>query len=151
MSRAAARLAKATEIALRDTELSLSQYRLLLYLSEGSAAAAALAERLIVSRPSVTTLVDGLVERGLVERRADPVDRRRIDHLLTRKGRRALARADAAVAEMLEGLAGRLDPADAERALTGLALLHDALEAALEERELGPRSSVEPDRPVTNA
>lgn len=136
-ARATARLAKVSEIALREAELSLSQYRLLTYLAEGSAAAAALAERLIVSRPSVTTLVDGLVERGLVERRSDPGDRRRVDHVLTAKGRRTLGRADAAVAAMLESLTARLAPADARRALAGLALIQEALDLALAERELG--------------
>lgn len=138
-ARATARLAKVSEIALREAELSLSQYRLLTYLAEGSAAAAALAERLIVSRPSVTTLVDGLVERGLVERRADPDDRRRVDHVLTTKGRRTLRRADAAVAAMLESLTARLGPADSRRALAGLALVQEALDLALAERELGER------------
>lgn len=127
-------------MALRGVELSLPQYRLLTYLAEGSAAAAALAERLIVSRPSVTTLVDGLVDRGMVERQPDPVDRRRVDHLLTSSGREALSRADAAIADMLHELIGRLDSVDAQRALEGLALLHEALELALVERELDERA-----------
>ncbi len=112
-ARATVRLAKVSEIALREVELSLPQYRLLTYLAEGSAAAAALAERLIVSRPSVTTLVDGLVARGLVERQGDAADRRRVDHLLTVEGRRTLERADAEVATMLGSLTDRLGPDDA--------------------------------------
>lgn len=152
VSRATARLAKVCEIALRGVELSLPQYRLLTYLAEGSAAAAALAERLIVSRPSVTTLVDGLVDRGLVERQPDRVDRRRVDHLLTSSGHEALSRADAAVADMLHELIGRLGPADARRALEGLALVHQALELALAERELGDQAE-EPQtaRPVASS
>lgn len=139
VARATARLAKVCEIALRDVELSVPQYRLLSYLADGSAAAASLAERLIVSRPSVTTLVDGLVARGLVERQPDPEDRRRVDHLLTPEGRRTLQRADRTVADMLRSLVARLDPVDAERALAGLALVHESLALALEEREFGDR------------
>lgn len=137
MARASARLAKVCEIALRQVDLSVPQYRLLSYLADGSAAAASLAERLIVSRPSVTTLVDGMVERGLVEREGDQDDRRRVNHRLTAEGRRTLQEADRAVADKVRGLVGRLDGDDATRALEGLALLHEALARALDERELG--------------
>ena len=140
-ARATARLAKVCELALRDVDLSVPQYRLLGYLADGSAAAAALAQRLIVSRPSVTTLVDGMVERGLVEREVDPDDRRRVNHLLTADGRRTLGRADDAVAQRLRGLVARLDPADAALALRGLTLVHEALLRALDERELAGRES----------
>jgi long-chain acyl-CoA synthetase len=123
-----------TEVALRGVDLSPTHYRLLMYLAEGSAPAAALAERLIVSRPSVTTLVDGLVERGLVERIHDKDDRRRVNHTLTDEGHEALRAADDAVAEVLEALAARLSSVDAERALGGLAQILEALDDALAER-----------------
>ena len=57
-----------------------------------------------VSRPSVTVVVDGLSDRGLVRRDADPSDRRRAGIVLTGEGVAALARADAAVAARLDGL-----------------------------------------------
>lgn len=134
-ARAAVRLAKVCEVAARDVDLSLTQYRLLVYLSEGSAPANALAERLIVSRPSVTALVDGLVERGLVERRNDDDDRRRINHVLTDEGRRVLTDGDRALIASLEVLIDRLEPAQAATVRSGLELLHGALDEALAERE----------------
>jgi len=85
-ARAAARLAKAVELALVDVDLTLPQYRLLVYLAEGSVAASALAGKLAVSKPSLTALADGLVAKALVERRAFAGDRRRVDHVLTEDG-----------------------------------------------------------------
>ncbi|MGH9105002.1 MAG: MarR family winged helix-turn-helix transcriptional regulator, partial [Acidimicrobiales bacterium] len=106
--RAAARLARLVEVALGEVELSLPQYRLLIYLDEGSVSAAKLADYLTVSRPSVTAVVDGLVARGLVERLRDAEDRRRVEHVITGAGRAALAAADASVDAKLEAVAGLL-------------------------------------------
>lgn len=132
--RAAARLAKHVEGALAKVELSLPQYRVLVMLEKGSAAASALASRLAVSPPSVTALVDGLVTRGLVQRRPVAGDRRRVDHVLTDAGRLALAEADAAVNDRLEEIAAHLPPSDRKRAFAGLELWHQAMDAHIEAR-----------------
>ena len=97
-----AHIARIVERAVATTELSLSQYRVLATLGEGQEAASHLAEKLAVSRPSITGVVDGLVARGLVRRDHASCDRRRIDVGLTEQGRQLLARADAAVEERLE-------------------------------------------------
>ena len=94
------------------------------------AAATALADHLAVSRPNVTAIVDGLVERGLVERLTDPVDRRRVRHALTTDGRRALAAADESVDDRLRAIADQLPPGKARRASTALGLWTEALDAA---------------------
>jgi DNA-binding MarR family transcriptional regulator len=47
----------------------------------------AIAERLIVTTASVTSLLDTLERRGLVERRPDPQDRRRLLIVITQDGR----------------------------------------------------------------
>ena len=85
-ARAATRLARQVAVALGNLDLSPSQYRLLLFLSEGNAAASAVAGRLAVSRPSVTALADGLEKRGLLQRKSDPADRRKVAHELTQAG-----------------------------------------------------------------
>ena len=95
-----ARLAKQIELGLATVEVSPPQYRVLVSLAEGKAAASALADRLAVSKPSVTAVVDGLVERGLVERRHEVADRRRVAHELTPAGRRLLIAADEEAAAM---------------------------------------------------
>jgi long-chain acyl-CoA synthetase len=108
-ARAVARLAKQVEVALTPLDLSLPQYRVLALLGEGSTASSVLARRLAVSPPSVTAVVDGLVGRGLVERQADPEDRRRLTLLLTRDGTRLLAVADTAAETRLDEIAAYLD------------------------------------------
>lgn len=97
-----ARLARNVELAVATVDLTLSQYRVLSILGEGREAASALAEKLAVSRPSVTGVVDGLVARGLVRRDHGGEDRRRVDVDLTDAGRDLLVRADAAVDQRLE-------------------------------------------------
>lgn len=108
-ARAVARLAKQVEVALTPLDLSLPQYRVLALLGEGSTASSVLARRLAVSPPSVTAVVDGLVARGLVERRADPEDRRRLTLLLTREGKKVLAAADATAEARLDEIAAWFD------------------------------------------
>lgn len=53
-----------------------------------------LADRLRIARRSATTVVDDLVERGLVERVADPRDRRATNVALTPAGWTVLAQLD---------------------------------------------------------
>ncbi|QGG95127.1 MarR family winged helix-turn-helix transcriptional regulator [Actinomarinicola tropica] len=127
--RAAARLARTVENALGGVDLSLPQYRMLVFLDDmGSSAASALAGRLGVSRPSVTALVDGLVARGFAERAADPADRRRVAHVITPKGRAALAAADEAVGRRLAELSSKIsDPGARTSAVEGLVAWLDAL------------------------
>lgn len=126
-AQAATRLARQVAVALGDLDLSPSQYRLLLFLSEGNAAASAVAGRLAVSRPSVTALADGLERRGLLQRKSDPADRRKVAHELTEAGREALAAADAAVAERITRIASHIEDDQADRAMDGLALWNEAL------------------------
>ena len=128
-ARAAARFSKLLELALSDVNLSLPQYRLLLFLSRApEQRAAVLAGSLDVSPPSLTALVDGCVARGLVERVTSPEDRRRVLHLVTAAGHDLLARADATVAELLTDVVGNVPPAKAKRVVDGLEALGEAME-----------------------
>jgi long-chain acyl-CoA synthetase len=128
--RVAARLARQVEVALGQVELSLPQYRILILLDEGPAVASRLAEYLVVSRPTITAVVDGLVSRGLIVRSHDDGDRRRIGLTLTAAGRDALELADRSVQARLQEVARHLDdPAQAEAALAGLDVWMQALDA----------------------
>ena len=121
-ARALARLARQVERALEPLELSMPQYRVLSLLGDGSSASSALAGRLAVSPPSITAVVDGLVTRGLVERQADPGDRRRLTLLLTAGGRKLLRSAEVAVDARLGEIGAYLeDPAGAAAAIEALA------------------------------
>ncbi len=130
IGRAAAWLAKQVEIGLAAADLSAPQYRVLGLLDERSAVSSDLAERLAVRPPSVTAIVDGLVARGLVERRHVVSDRRQVDHVLTDSGRQALDLADNAVAERLGEIAACLgDPEESARAFDGLVAWRNAFGA----------------------
>lgn len=97
-----ARVARQVELAVATVNLTLAQYRVIAILGDGCEAASVLAEKLAVSRPSITGVVDGLVTRGLVRRDHTEDDRRRIDVGLTDAGRELLGQADAAVEQRIE-------------------------------------------------
>lgn len=149
--RIAAGLARQVELALSTIELSISQYRVLGLLDDGSAFSSWLADRLAVRPPSVTAVVDGLVGRGLVARSHAQDDRRRVSHELTSAGRRVLAEADAAVNGRLRAIADAL-PAEGDRAqaLGGLKLWEEAMVAhrsasgAATATTAGPSAAVAP-------
>jgi long-chain acyl-CoA synthetase len=130
LGRIAAWLSKHVEIALAEADLSLPQYRVLGLLHESSAFSSDLAERLAVRPPSVTAVVDGMVTRGLVERRQVEADRRRVDLVLTESGQATLRTADLAVNSRLRSITDCLDdPDEALRAFDGLLLWKKALSA----------------------
>ena len=133
--RAIARLARQVEHGLAPMELSLQQYRALALLAEGPAGATRLAERLTVSPPSVTAVIDGLVARRLVARTPDPDDRRRLSLALTKTGRRLLLEADAAVSARLNEVAGHFE--DGRDRVEALEDWHPALDAHREQRKPG--------------
>jgi len=130
LGRTAAWLAKQVELGLGAVDLSLPQYRILGLLDESSAVSSDLAQRLAVRPPTITAVVDGLVARGLVERRTVEGDRRRVDHVLTAEGHRVLDGADAAIDARLHEITDALgDPAVTEEAFRGLAGWRTALVA----------------------
>lgn len=134
---AAATLGKVAEVGLAEVSLSTSQFRLLAFLAEGTAASSALAGRLTVTPPSVTAAINGLVSRGLVERSHALDDRRRVDHVITDQGREVLRAAEAAVDGILYEFVEYLgDDELAERALEGLGLWWQAV---LNRRTTNPR------------
>lgn len=65
----------------------------LLWLTEGPLTLSGLAEAVGVDAPYATLIVDGLEQRGLVERHSDPADRRRKLVALTPAGEEAARRA----------------------------------------------------------
>ena len=128
-ARAAARLARQVTISLGEVDLSLPQYRVLAFLDEGEAAPSDLAGRLSVSRPSITALMDGLITRGLVDRRPDTDDGRRVHHHLTDDGRDTLQQADQAVGDRLVAATKALG-GDGSVLIAGLARFGQAIRAA---------------------
>jgi len=110
LSRTVGRLARQLERRLDEHGLTLAQYRALSLLADETVSAGRVADWLAVSAPTVTSVVDGLVARGLAERRADRSDRRRQAVAITTAGREALATAEAAGDALLEEIAAAVKP-----------------------------------------
>lgn len=114
--RALARLARLLDHP--DTGLSLPQYRLLALVDRGDQRSSRLATRLVVTRPTVTALADGLVEAGYLTRIREPHDGRVVRLGLTDAGRAALHRADTTLADRFAPVfAATTDPAALARLL----------------------------------
>jgi DNA-binding MarR family transcriptional regulator len=102
-----ARLARVAEQTCQSTGISLPQYRLLVSVSGSPQRASELAASVGVSRPTLTSLVDGLEQARMLRRVPVPTDRRGIRLELTREGRIATARAERALtARFLELIDG---------------------------------------------
>ncbi|MDP9074006.1 MAG: MarR family transcriptional regulator [Actinomycetota bacterium] len=107
------------------SELTLPQYRLLVMVASGDCRATRLAGRLALSKPTVTAVVDGLVERRLLARSEVAGDRRAVQLSLTDAGTAALAATERAMVERLSQVLARCD--DPGVALAGLGQLEDAI------------------------
>ncbi len=106
----------------------------LLWLSQGPLSLSGLAEAIGVDAPYATLIVDNLEQRGLVERRPDPGDRRRKLVTLTEAGRDAVARVQRIQLEPPPGFA-RLSPAEL-----------DTLETLIRRATGGPPDQARPAR-----
>ena len=107
-------------------DLTLPQYRVLGLLAGGDEKASLLASRVSVAKPTLTSIVDSLFERGFVAREVPDGDRRSVRLSITRAGRTALANAAAEFREVLdEVLAECVDP---DAVLDALDALRDALD-----------------------
>jgi len=103
--RAVAILSRHFERTCAETGLSLPQYRLLLWVRHGPTRAAELADRAAVRRPTLTALVDGLENEGLLSRAAVEGDRRGIRLAVTERGIQALASTEARLGKLLSDFA----------------------------------------------
>jgi DNA-binding MarR family transcriptional regulator len=99
--------------ALAPWDLSPHQARALRVVCSGDGVRLSeLAEALHIAPRSATEVADGLQERGLVERAADPGDRRAVVLRPTEAGRRVQHEVEDARAADSQELFGRLPPAD---------------------------------------
>ncbi|HEY8863634.1 MAG TPA: MarR family transcriptional regulator [Candidatus Dormibacteraeota bacterium] len=72
-------------------ELTLAQVRVLRRLAKEPRSLGQLGADLVLAPPSMTRLVDRLEERGLIERRRDDEDRRKVLATITPEGRRMVS------------------------------------------------------------
>jgi DNA-binding MarR family transcriptional regulator len=96
-----------------------------------------LARQISVSAPSISSMIDGLVERSLVERLPNQENRRQVRLLITDEGRTLLARYERLIADHLRSLLRPLNQRAKQRllrAVTDLAAMIDVQEAADDQR-----------------
>src|SRR5262245_40610357 len=74
--RAVVVLHRELELATRQAEMSMGQYRILLMLRTGPWRAGEIAAAASLKRPTVSVLLNGLRERGWIADSIDPVDGR---------------------------------------------------------------------------
>lgn len=98
LTRAERLAARRLQAALDEEGCSLDAWRVLALLSDGQGQhMTAIAEAAFLPPPTLTKLVDHLVDRNLVHRRVDPLDRRRVLAHLTPRGQEYWQRVDHAV------------------------------------------------------
>ncbi len=120
----------ATFSSIAESDLSFTQIKALCALdAEGDGSSVgALAESLGTSLPAMSRAVDGLFERGLVQREEDPADRRMKRVSLTGDGRRIPDALIEGRLSALQGLIDSLDPAEAASLAATLGPIVDAHE-----------------------
>lgn len=129
-----------------DMDLTMSQFKLLLLVasSDGSRVGD-LAHALGVTPPTVTTSLDRLVERGLVRREDDPIDRRLVIARLTHAGRDLLERLHLYARGELAECLHALDEEDLRCLFVGMEALHRAWLERTVGRANGYANSAEPE------
>lgn len=117
--------------AQRQHDLSVPQFRTLTFLSRhpGSSLSAA-AEHIGLTLPTMSVLIEGLVQRGLVDRAADVRDRRRVLLTLTPDGQLLHAQALDAAAAWLAALLEPLDENERATIVQALEMLRPLFVAA---------------------
>jgi DNA-binding MarR family transcriptional regulator len=110
--------------------LTLPQLRAMQAISRADAHGALnaqLARELQVAAPSMTAMIDGLVERGLVDRSIDPNNRRQVLILLTDTGAVRLAEMEEMMHARIQQVIELLNQEQRQRALDGVTLLQGAI------------------------
>lgn len=107
--------------------LTVTQLRLISLLAEeGGLSNAALAERLYVTRPSVSALLDRLERGGFIRREVSPTDRRGICIWLEERGRDAISHLNEEIWRYSLGLFEDVDEATSAQVAASLGKLVEA-------------------------
>jgi len=104
---------------------------------------AELAEMLDLQPISLTRLLDGLAESGLIERRPDPDDRRAKRLYLTPGARPLLERLTELGEDLMETALAGLQPADVNGLLAHLSTVKENLRQAIQKKQNGKQAALE--------
>ena len=102
---------------------------------------AELAEMLDLQPISLTRLLDGLAENGLIERRADPEDRRVKRLYLTPDARPLLERLTELGEDLMETALAGLSPAEVDGLLAQLTTVKENLRQAIQKKQQNGKSA----------
>jgi DNA-binding MarR family transcriptional regulator len=127
LARAVVVLFRDFELVAREAEITVPQYRFLLFLKRGPKRAGELAVEAAIGKPTASALIVEMERRGLITREADPDDARSVQLRLTQLGLDRHAAFEAALARHLQGLLARGDSDRILEATTELAYLIDAM------------------------
>jgi DNA-binding MarR family transcriptional regulator len=108
-ARAIVRMFHRFETAVRNSDLSFAQYRILGFLQNGPRRAGELALASAVKKPTVSSVLNGLRQRGWISDLTDSVDGRVVTVVLTASGRKRLREFDNQLAQTLESYISKAD------------------------------------------
>lgn len=114
-----------------DVDVSYQQLNVLYFVRVENASMAEMARTLGVAPTVITGLVDRLEARALIQRKPHPTDRRRIQLVLTERGREISELAEWAVASRIEQQVNTLDE-EHQRILRAGLTLFDQITTDLE-------------------
>jgi DNA-binding MarR family transcriptional regulator len=114
-------------------ELTLAQVRVLRRLAKEPRTLGRLGADLMLAPPSMTRLVDRLEERGLIERRRDDEDRRKVLATLTPEGRRLVSAIPFLEGTPIRTAVDRMTIADRERIAAAMSEFNAAVMKVEEE------------------
>lgn len=103
----------------------------------GSLSPTTIADRLIITTASMTSLLDTLQRRGLVQRTPDGTDRRRVVVTITAEGRAVIRRLLPEMLALQEEVAAALSPGDRAELVRLLSTLRAGIAAAAAETANG--------------
>jgi DNA-binding MarR family transcriptional regulator len=129
--RAIVALYREFEQVARADEMTMPQYRMLLFLAKGRRRAGELAALSEVKRPSVTPIIQAMTERGWITRAADDLDRRSARLSITPEGSAAL---EGFEAKLIASFLAYVPEAVRDETLASLESVSAALKAARGER-----------------
>lgn len=128
LSRAERSVTRQLSCALEAEGCTTEQWRILLLLADGRGhSMSEIAEFALIPAPSLTRLIDRMGTDGLVHRRPDARDRRRVRVHLTRRGRALHRRLEERLEREQHALLGGAEPAELRRLLGLLGGLVDRL------------------------
>ena len=126
-------------------DLTMPQAKTLFFLADEPRRMRGIAGRLGVEMPSATSMIDRLVNKGLVERRQDPVDRRAVVCSLTPAGRDAVEKVWSVRVARTEALAAVLSTEELEIVVPAMQIMADAVRRPEFREVSGERGQLDPE------